>query len=99
MPRYDLLYLSHTEQQQLLQRISHGHHLIVQALKAFWELEVTLSEQFIRDKATPDLARAIPLAHNNFFKLTRLLKSWHQLEPQDTTRIDHIFINENKRHD
>eukprot|EP00965_Chrysotila_dentata_P229770 6197386-Pleurochrysis_carterae.AAC.2 len=71
MPHYALLHLSTSEQNTLIRSIPHGHHIITQALRAFWELKLQLSDQHIKDKGTADLVRAIPLAHNNFFKLNK----------------------------
>eukprot|EP00965_Chrysotila_dentata_P038472 1278411-Pleurochrysis_carterae.AAC.3 len=90
------MHLTRNEQQQLIQRIPNGHHLIIQACKAFWELKLTLSEQYVRTRGTPDLVRAIPLAHNNFFKFTKL--TLQTLQTAGITRIDQLYDENNKFH-
>eukprot|EP00965_Chrysotila_dentata_P104724 3459002-Pleurochrysis_carterae.AAC.1 len=94
MPRYAILHLSASEQNTLLRGIPPGHHLITQALKAFWELKLQLSDQHIKDKGTADLVRAIPLAHNNFFKINK--STAQKLAAVGMIRIDDLYAENNK---
>eukprot|EP00965_Chrysotila_dentata_P048098 1595470-Pleurochrysis_carterae.AAC.1 len=96
IPRYAILHLSRTEQQQLIQRIPAGHHLISQAFKAFWELKLTMTEQYIRDKGTPDLVRAIPLAYNNFFKFS--VSTLQTFSTAGIVRVGDLFNDNNDFH-
>eukprot|EP00965_Chrysotila_dentata_P150567 4974301-Pleurochrysis_carterae.AAC.2 len=94
MPRYALLHLSASEQNALIRNIPPGHHLITQALKAFWELKIQLSDKYIKDKGTADLVRAIPLAHNNFFTINKLTA--RKLIAVGIIRIDDLFDENNR---
>eukprot|EP00965_Chrysotila_dentata_P217078 6189775-Pleurochrysis_carterae.AAC.1 len=94
MPRYALLHLSAAEQNAMIRSIPPGHHLITQALKAFWELKLQLSDKYIKDKGTADLVRAIPLAHNNFFKINKLTA--RKLTAVGIIRIDDLFDENNR---
>eukprot|EP00965_Chrysotila_dentata_P002338 76339-Pleurochrysis_carterae.AAC.7 len=87
MPRYALLHLTQIDQQQLLQRISHGHHLMVQALKAFLALKLN-----VRDKGSAALVRAIAFAHDNFFQFSLVPKP-PKAEAAWDTRLAHCGIN------
>eukprot|EP00965_Chrysotila_dentata_P157293 5196510-Pleurochrysis_carterae.AAC.1 len=94
MPRYALLHLSASEQNALIRSIPPGHHLITQALKAFWELKLQLSDKYIKDKGTADLVRAIPLANNNFFKINK--STARKLIAVGIIRIDDLFDENNR---
>eukprot|EP00965_Chrysotila_dentata_P117639 3886792-Pleurochrysis_carterae.AAC.1 len=94
MPRYALLHLSASEQNTLIRNIPPGHHLITQALKAFWELKLQLSDKYIKDKGTADLVRAIPLAHNNVFKINKFTA--RNLTAAGIIRIDDLFDENNR---
>eukprot|EP00965_Chrysotila_dentata_P188740 6172922-Pleurochrysis_carterae.AAC.1 len=94
MPRYAILHLSSSEQKTLIQNIPLGHHLITQALKAFWELKIQMSDKYIKDKGTSDMVRAIPLAHNNFFKINK--STAYKLTAVGMIRIDDLVAENNK---
>eukprot|EP00965_Chrysotila_dentata_P021630 716703-Pleurochrysis_carterae.AAC.1 len=94
MPRYALLHLSASKQNALIRSIPPGHHLITQALKAFWELKIQLSDKYTKDKGTADLVRAIPLAHNNFFKINKLTA--RKSTAVGIIRIDDLFDENNR---
>eukprot|EP00965_Chrysotila_dentata_P006223 202999-Pleurochrysis_carterae.AAC.1 len=94
MPRYATLHLSASKQNTLIQSIPPGHHLITQALKAFWELKLQLSDKHIKDKGTADLVRAIPFTHNNFFKIDK--STARKLIAVGIIRIDDLYAENDK---
>eukprot|EP00965_Chrysotila_dentata_P202394 6181098-Pleurochrysis_carterae.AAC.3 len=96
MPRYALLHLSATKQNTLVRTIPPGYHLITQALKAFWELELQVSKKFIIEKDTADSVRFTPLAYNNFFKIKQFTAA--TLSAAGILRIDDLLDEDNKYH-
>eukprot|EP00965_Chrysotila_dentata_P144934 4786175-Pleurochrysis_carterae.AAC.1 len=96
VPRYALLHALPGQQRKILKRVPTEHHLISQALRAFWNLKLTLSESCIRLHGHPDIIRSIPLAYNGLFKLPILTIS--HVREAGIERIDNLFDEKNKLH-
>eukprot|EP00965_Chrysotila_dentata_P052529 1742995-Pleurochrysis_carterae.AAC.1 len=96
IPRYALLHSTSAEQRQLLERIPEVHHFIHQAIRAFWDLNLKMSETFVKTKGQPDLIRAIPLANNNFFQIRK--PKLAKLRAINILRIDDLFGEDARRY-